>query len=272
MPELPEVETVRRGVEPHVLGRTITKVVVREARMRWPVPEDFARYATGLALRSVTRRGKYLILGAAGGDRILVHLGMTGRLLVLETDAPLRKHDHLDLVLDDGRLLRYHDPRRFGAVLPWPACEAGHPLIDELGPEPLSAEFSGDHLYELSRSRSVAVKNFVMDGHVVVGCGNIYAAESLFRARIKPTRDAGKLTRAEYARLALCIREVLGAAIVQGGTTLRDFAGADGAAGYFQQELFVYGREGEPCRVCGTAIKGKRLGNRASCWCPTCQK
>lgn len=272
MPELPEVETVRRGVEPHVLGRRIIEVVVREPRMRWPVPADFAAYACGQRIEAVTRRGKYLVFALDGGDRIIVHLGMTGRVLVLEAGHALKKHDHVDFLLDDGRLLRYHDPRRFGAVLPWPKADAGHVLIDSLGPEPFSAGFSGDYLYQRSRGKKVAVKSFLMDGQVVVGAGNIYAAESLFRARIRPTRAAGKVGRAEYGRLADEVRVVLTEAITQGGTTLRDFAGADGASGYFQQDLYVYGREGLACRICGTVIKGVRLGSRASCWCPGCQR
>ena len=272
MPELHEVETVRRGVEPHVVGRRITEVIVREPRMRWPVPADFAAYARGQRIVAVTRRGKYLVFALEGGDRIIVHLGMTGRVLVLDAGQALKKHDHVDLLLDDGRLLRYHDPRRFGAVLPWPKAEAGHVLIDSLGPEPFSDGFSGDYLYQRSRNKKVAVKSFLMDGQVVVGAGNIYAAESLFRARIKPTRPAGKVTKAEYGRLADEVRAVLREAITQGGTTLRDFAGADGASGYFQQDLYVYGREGQACRVCGTVIQGLRLGNRASCWCPGCQR
>lgn len=279
MPELPEVETVRRGVEPHVVGRTITAVTVREPRLRWPVPPQFADYARGRRIERVTRRGKYLLFelgpapdGQGAGDRIIVHLGMSGRLYVLERETALLKHDHVDIDLSDGTRLRYNDARRFGAVLPWPASEPGHALIDELGPEPFSPAFSGDYLYTLSRGRRAPLKNFVMDGHVVVGAGNIYAAEALFRAGLRPTRAAGRVTRAEYGRLAQAIREVLEAAIVQGGTTLRDFAGARGEAGYFQQVLNVYGREGQPCRACGTIIRGRRLGNRASCWCPHCQR
>ena len=279
MPELPEVETVRRGVEPHVVGRTITAVHVREARLRWPVPAHFAAFARGQRIARLSRRGKYLLFhlgsdaAAAGdGDRIIVHLGMSGRLYVLDRETPLQKHDHLDIDLSDGTRLRYNDARRFGAVLPWPANEPGHVLIDALGPEPFSDEFSGEYLFRRSRGRRAPLKTFVMDGHVVVGAGNIYAAEALFRAGLKPTRPAGRVTRAEYERLAQTIRAVLDDAIVQGGTTLRDFAGARGEAGYFQQDLKVYGREGQPCRVCGTLIKGIRLGNRASCWCPHCQR
>ena len=277
MPELPEVETVRRGVEPHVLGQRILRALVREPRLRWPVPPDFAAWVAGRRIVGTDRRGKYLLLlleGEPGAppDRLIVHLGMSGRLLVVAGDVPLRKHDHLDLELEGGLVLRYHDPRRFGAVLPWPAAQGAHPLMETMGPEPFSADFHGDYLFQRSRGKSAAVKTFLMDGGVVVGAGNIYAAESLFRAGIRPTRPAGKLTRAEYGQLAERVREVLAEAVEQGGTTLRDFAGADGRSGYFQQDLYVYGREGQPCRVCGTAIRSLRPGNRQSCYCPRCQR
>lgn len=272
MPELPEVETVRRGVEPHVLGTVITAVRVREARLRWPVPAGFAAFATGQRIERLTRRGKYLLFHLGSGDRIIVHLGMSGRLYVLDQARALVKHDHLDIDLANGSCLRYHDPRRFGAVLPWPAAEPGHALIDALGPEPFAPEFNGEYLFRRSRGRRSSVKSLVMDGHIVVGAGNIYAAEALFRAGLRPQRRAGRLTRRDCERLAASIREVLSEAITQGGTTLRDFAGARGEAGYFQQVLNVYGREGLPCRVCGTRLKGLRLGNRASCWCPQCQR
>lgn len=277
MPELPEVETIRRGVTPHVVGRTIAKVIVRDARLRWPVPSTFAAFAEGRRIVGTSRRGKYLLLhldaAADGGeDKIIIHLGMSGRVFVLDANHALLKHDHLDLVLDDGRLLRYHDPRRFGAVLPWPASDGEHVLMQTMGPEPFSEAFHGEYLFDKSRRKTTAVKTFLMDGGVVVGAGNIYAAESLFRARIRPTRAAGKVTRLEYALLADKVREVLQEAITQGGTTLRDFAGADGAVGYFQQDLFVYGRAGLPCRVCGMPIKLLRLGNRQSCYCPQCQR
>ncbi|MBI2382714.1 MAG: bifunctional DNA-formamidopyrimidine glycosylase/DNA-(apurinic or apyrimidinic site) lyase [Gammaproteobacteria bacterium] len=271
MPELPEVETVRRGIEPHVLGRTIEQVTVRERRLRWPVPADFARRLEGRRVRSVERRAKYLLLDL-GEDRLILHLGMSGRLLVLEPGHPLRKHDHLDVRLSGGVLLRLNDPRRFGAALLWPRGQASHPLLENLGPEPFSDEFSGEYLFELSRGRSAAVKNFLMDGRVVVGAGNIYAAEALFRAGIRPGRAAGRLTRADCARLAAAVREVLVEAVAQGGTTLRDFAGADGAPGYFRQKLFVYGRAGEPCLRCGTAIKRLVIGQRSSFYCPGCQQ
>ena len=277
MPELPEVETIRRGITPHVLGQRIARVTVRDARLRWPVPAHFARFAEGRRITSTSRRGKYLLLHLDareedGEDKIIIHLGMSGRVFVLDANHALLKHDHLDLVLDDGRVLRYHDPRRFGAVLPCPASEGEHLLMQTMGPEPFSEAFHGEYLFERSRRKTTAVKTFLMDGGVVLGAGNIYAAESLFRARIRPTRAAGKVTRLEYALLADKVREVLQEAITQGGTTLRDFAGADGAAGYFQQDLFVYGREGLPCRVCATPIKLLRLGNRQSCYCPQCQR
>jgi len=271
MPELPEVETIRRGVEPHVVGRIIREVIVRDTRLRWPIPAGFVEFARGRKIRGVARRGKYLIFDL-GGDRLIVHLGMTGRLSVLDPGEPLKKHDHVDLLLSGKVLLRFHDPRRFGAVLPWPAAEAQHALFAGMGPEPFSDEFSGDYLFQRSRGRSAAVKLFIMDGRIVVGVGNIYASEALFYAGIRPKTPAGKVTRAQYARLAQAILDVLRVAIEHGGTTLRDFRGSDGANGYFKQELRVYDREGLPCYVCGTAVKRLVLGQRSSFYCPTCQR
>lgn len=197
MPELPEVETVRRGIEPHVVGRRFAQVRVHDARLRWPVPADLAAVLHQRRVERATRRAKYLVLELDSGDRLLIHLGMSGRLRVLTAPAPPARHDHVDLHLDDGALLRFHDPRRFGAVLLWGASEPDHELLRDLGPEPFDAAFNGDYLFALSRGRSAAVKNFVMDGNVVVGAGNIYAAESLFRAGVRPTRAAGRVTRAE---------------------------------------------------------------------------
>jgi formamidopyrimidine-DNA glycosylase len=271
MPELPEVETVRRGLEPHVIGRTIREVTVRDSRLRWPIPAEFADFMRGKKIKAVARRGKYLIFDL-GGDRLIVHLGMTGRLLLLDPGTPLKKHDHVDLALSGGLLMRFHDPRRFGAVLPWPAAESHHALLAEMGPEPFSEEFDGDHLYQRSRGRSAAVKLFIMDGRIVVGVGNIYASESLFYAGIRPKTAAGKVTRAQCHKLAAAIIKVLEAAIAKGGTTLRDFRGSDGSNGYFQQVLMVYDRENEPCRVCKTPIKKLVQGQRSSYYCPTCQK
>jgi formamidopyrimidine-DNA glycosylase len=272
VPELPEVETVRRGIHPLVVDHRIEKVVVRDPRLRWRVPKNFPAYAQGRRIRDVDRRGKYLIFVLDNADRFLIHLGMSGRLFVLRQSTPPRKHDHVDFELDHGLLLRFNDARRFGAVLPWPAAQATHVLTRDMGPEPFSDAFSGDYLFKLSRGRSAPVKNFVMDGRVVVGAGNIYAAEALFRAGIRPGRPAGRVSRAEYQKLVQKVREVLQEAIEKGGTTLRDFASALGESGYFQQELFVYGREGEACRVCRTGIRRSVIGQRSSFFCPRCQK
>jgi len=272
MPELPEVETVRRGITPHVVDRRISRVLVRESRMRWPVPPELAEQLCGRRIVGTDRRGKYLLLLLDSGDRLLIHLGMSGRLFVLEQGFPLVKHDHVDIELDDGQLLRFHDPRRFGAVLLWRHDEPTHPLLIGMGPEPFSDAFDGDYLHRLSRGRSAPVKSFVMDGRIVVGAGNIYAAESLFRAGIRPTRAAGDVSLPRYRLLARKIRDVLGEAIAQGGTTLRDFAGADGASGYFQQDLYVYGRETLACRNCSTPIRRLVIGQRSSFFCPRCQR
>lgn len=271
MPELPEVETVRRGFEPHVVGRRIDKVRVYDSRLRWPVPRKLPELLAGRRIAGTSRRGKYLLLHLDNGDRLILHLGMTGRVFVLDPAHPRIKHDHLDFELSGNTLLRFHDPRRFGAVLHWKAADPEHKLLRGMGPEPFSDEFDGAYLFELSRGRSAPVKNFVMDGRVVVGAGNIYATEALFRAGIRPQRPAGKLGRADCDRLARHIREVLAEAVEHGGTTLRDFRGSHGDAGMFQTRLYVYGREGEPCLVCGSPIKRLVIGQRSSCYCPRCQ-
>ncbi len=270
MPELPEVETVRRGVLPFALDRTITRVTIRDSRLRWPVPASLPAYLEGRTITGVTRRGKYLILNF-DGDRLLIHLGMSGRLRVLDATEPLRPHDHVDLALDNGLLLRLNDPRRFGAILPWPATDIGHFLIDDMGPEPLEADFDAGYLHRRSRKRRVTIKSLLMDSHVVVGVGNIYASEALFRAGIRPSMPAGRLTRAASERLVAGIREVLESAIASAGTSFRDFRGSDGSAGYFQLKLAVYGRAGEECRVCATPIATRRIAQRSSFWCPSCQ-
>ena len=282
MPELPEVETVRRGLEPHVVGRTIERVVVRDRRLRWPVIRGFEKKLAGRVIRAVDRRGKYLLLqldskdpppaNAGGTDRVILHLGMTGRISLVEPARPVLKHDHLDLVLSGDLTLRFNDPRRFGAALWWPADHATHLLLEDMGPEPFADEFDAQYLFELARGRSAPVKNFVMDGRVVVGVGNIYAAESLFRAGIRPTRPAGKVTRAEYDKLVRAIRGVLGDAIAAGGTTFRDFLDSSGEPGYFVQKLDVYDRAGQPCRKCKTPIKRLVIGQRSSYYCARCQK
>ncbi len=270
MPELPEVETTRRGIEPHLVQRRIARAVLRRPDLRWPIPPEIASELPGQRIEAVERRAKYLILRAETGDAIL-HLGMSGSLRVLPAGVPVRTHDHVDLELDDGQLLRFNDPRRFGALL-WQARGQVHPLLAGLGPEPLSAEFSGEHLFRLSRGRAAPVKTFLMDQGIVVGVGNIYAAESLFRAGIDPRRAAGKVSLARYQALAEAVREILAYAIVRGGTTLRDFLAPDGAPGYFEQELLVYGREGEACKLCGAPLKHMALGQRATVWCPRCQR
>lgn len=271
MPELPEVETTRRGIEPHLIGRTVVDVVVRERRLRWPVTKALVDGIAGAGLESVARRAKYLLLGNARGTAI-VHLGMSGSLRVLPAGTPPSAHDHLDLELDDGLLLRYTDPRRFGCWL-WTARDPReHPLLARLGPEPLDDGFDGGHLHRMSRGRRAAVKHFIMDGRVVAGVGNIYASESLYRARIHPGRAAGRIALARYAALADAIRRVFDDAIRQGGTTLRDYARSDGEPGYFAVALDVYGRGGASCKRCGTRIRATTIGQRASYHCPACQR
>lgn len=271
MPELPEVETTRRGLAPHVAGRRIDSVVVRESRLRWPVPADLAVCLVGSAINDVGRRAKYLLFHTARGD-LMVHLGMSGSLRMVHPSTPLLLHDHIDLRLENDLWLRYNDPRRFGSFHWLPAGEAPHPLLTHLGPEPLGDAFDGAYLHRLSRGRRAAVKPFIMDGRVVVGVGNIYASEALFLAGISPSRPAGRISLARYERLASCIRQVLGAAIAQGGTTLRDFVGGDGKPGYFAQQLWVYGRDGQPCRRCGALLRERRLGQRSSVYCVACQR
>ncbi len=270
MPELPEVETTRRGIEPHLRGYTVTAVKVRERRLRWPIPDDLEQQLTGQIIGSITRRGKYLLLHAGPGI-VLLHLGMSGSLRLLPLDTPWQKHDHVTLDLSNGLSLRLHDPRRFGVLLWLDAAPADHPLLAKLGPEPLGNHFSGTHLYEQSRGRRLAVKSFIMKGQVVVGVGNIYASEALFHAGIDPRQPAGQIELPRYECLAAAIRTILGAAIAQGGTTLRDFVNGVGEPGYFRQQLAVYERGGEPCPLCDTAIIRLKIGQRASYYCPQCQ-
>ena len=285
MPELPEVETTRRGIAPYLEGREIREVIVRQRRLRLPVPEGLENALVGKRIGVLSRRAKYLILpvepahDASSDDQdgpegehppaLLWHLGMSGSLRIARLgDAP-KKHDHVDLVMEDGAILRYHDPRRFG-FLDWLAGDSDRRLA-RLGPEPLSPAFDDERLFQCSRKRRLAVKPFLMDNAVVVGVGNIYAAEALFLAGIDPRRAAGQISRERYVRLSAAIREVLSAAITQGGTTLRDFVSGTGEPGYFAQRLNVYGRDGEACRRCGRALRLVTLGQRASVYCVTCQ-
>ncbi|MBM7062405.1 bifunctional DNA-formamidopyrimidine glycosylase/DNA-(apurinic or apyrimidinic site) lyase [Pseudomonas sp. UL073] len=270
MPELPEVETTRRGIEPYLKGQRVSRVVVRERRLRWPIPEDLDVRLSGQRIVSVERRAKYLLIGAEVGT-LISHLGMSGSLRLVEQGLPAAKHEHVDIELESGLALRYTDPRRFGALL-WSQDPLNHELLVRLGPEPLGALFDGERLYQLSRGKQVAVKPFIMDNAVVVGVGNIYASEALFAAGIDPRRAAGSISRARYLQLALDIKRILAHAIERGGTTLRDFVGGDGQPGYFQQELFVYGRGGEFCKSCGSTLREVKLGQRASVYCPRCQR
>ena len=271
MPELPEVETTRRGVAPHVVGHRVARLAVYDPRLRWPVPSDLGRRLAGRTFDAVDRRSKYLLF-RMGNDTLLVHLGMTGSLRVFRRAPERRPHDHVDIVLDDGTVLRYNDPRRFGAMLWVPAPAAAHPLLASLGPEPFDAAFDAGYLWRATRTRSAAIKLALMDNGLVVGVGNIYANESLFRAGIRPTLPAHRVSRARLARLVDAVRAVLTEAIAKGGSTLRDYVDARGEPGYFQLDYFVYGRAGEPCRVCGAPIRLRRLGARASFYCPRCQR
>ena len=276
MPELPEVETTRNGLAPHLIGARINKILLRRPNLRWPIPVEI-QTLNGQVITAVTRRAKYLLMHTGVGDA-LWHLGMSGSLRVLAADVAPREHDHVDWQLDSGKNLRFYDPRRFGCLM-FQAQGTMHPLLAALGPEPLSEhaspnlpEFTADYLYARSRERSQVVKSFLMDQATVVGVGNIYVAESLFQARVKPQRAAGSLSRSECARLVSAIQGILRHAIARGGTTLRDFISPDGAPGYFEQELFVYGREGEACKVCGQPIKAAKLGPRQSLYCGKCQR
>lgn len=270
MPELPEVETTRRGLAPYAEQQVIERVTVRQPKLRWPIPDNLSSLIEGQCIGALFRRAKYLLMPVAEGH-LLWHLGMSGSLRLVSPETPLRKHDHVELLLSNGYALRYHDPRRFGALL-W---LQGDPMADKriasLGPEPLGAELTGAYLYQQSRGRKTAVKNFIMDNAVVVGVGNIYATEALFMAGIDPRRAAGRISLSRYEALTEAIQQVLAQAIEVGGTTLRDFVGSDGTAGYFAQQLRVYGRAGEACRECQTILKSIRLGQRASVFCPHCQ-
>ncbi len=271
MPELPEVETTRLGIKEHLVNRAIVSVTVRNFQLRWPIPQALVDELPNRQFSSVERRGKYL-LAYAGDACLLIHLGMSGSLRIANTSEPALKHDHVDIVLDNGSILRYCDPRRFGCMLWLKESPIEHALLKHLGPEPLTSEFNATALYARSRGRRVPIKTFIMDSHVVVGVGNIYANEALFLAGIKPNRDAGKVSLQRYETLVLAIKEILQRAITQGGTTLRDFVGGDGKPGYFKQSLQVYGRAGKPCNVCNTTLKEIRIAARSTVYCPQCQK
>lgn len=271
MPELPEVETTRKGIELLLAGKTVSAVRVHEVRLRWPVPDDLEFLLVGQMLQGLGRRGKYLLFDFGQGTLIL-HLGMSGHLRVVRADSERRKHDHIEIAFSDGSLLRFNDSRRFGALFWTSGPPERHPRLAELGPEPLADDFTTTYLHAVSRHRQVAIKPFLMNAAVVVGVGNIYASEALFRAGVDPHKPAGKLNRREVSKLVDSVREVLAEAIHAGGTTIRDFADSTGKPGYFRQQLRVYGRGDQPCTVCHGPIRHSRLGQRSTWFCPACQK
>ncbi len=270
MPELPEVETTRRGIAPHIEGQAVAAVYVRERRLRWPVPAGLEATLRGQCLHRVARRAKYLVMQFDSGW-LLLHLGMSGSLRIVDPGQAIGKHDHIDFAFQNGKVLRFCDPRRFGSVHWQTASPELHPLLEKLGPEPLQDGFSAEYLYAQSRNKGVAVKSFIMNSHVVVGVGNIYANEALYRAGVRPTRAAGRIALPRYERLVAEIKAVLREAIAEGGTTLRDFVGGDGQAGYFRVALQAYGRAGEPCLTCSRPLDSIRLGQRATVFCAKCQ-
>lgn len=275
MPELPEVETTRRGLAPHLEGRRIVSVTLRRPDLRWPIPREIVDLLPSSTITAVRRRAKYLLMDTEIGTAVW-HLGMSGSMRVLPADTPVRAHDHVDVLVAGkgraaGRVLRFNDPRRFGCLL-WQAPGETHALLRELGPEPLTDEFNGDYLYDRSRGRTAPVKAFLMDQRIVVGVGNIYVAEALFAAGVSPLRAAGKVSRERYGMIAQAVRAILEYAIARGGTTLRDFISPDGAPGYFEQELSVYGRGGEGCPRCGRVLKQTVVAQRTTTWCGHCQK
>ncbi len=270
MPELPEVETTCRGISPHILEQTIVKVIIRAPKLRWPIPKKISKLLPGKQPISIERRAKYILLHFDIGT-LIIHLGMSGRLQTLFTHTAPGKHDHVDIVFANGCCLRYTDPRRFGCML-WteePALE--HDLLRKLGPEPFSKEFSAKYLFEIGCKRKVPIKNFIMDSKVVVGVGNIYASEALFAAKINPVTPTNEVTKDQFTILIKHIKAILRKSIKQGGTTLKDFLDNSGKPGYFSQQLQVYGRDGEPCNICGTAIESVTLGQRNTFFCPSCQ-
>ena len=270
MPELPEVETTRRGIEPHILHGVVSDVIIRQKQLRWPIPTAIKPGLIGQHINQVSRRGKYLLLHTDNGTAI-IHLGMSGSLRIVDAATSVRKHDHVDITFNNGKTLRLHDPRRFGALLWTKKNPEQHELLKNLGPEPLDDVFSADYLYATSRTRKSAIKSFIMNSHIVVGVGNIYANEALFLAGISPKRRADKISLPSYEKLVTAIKQVLAAAIKQGGTTLRDFVREDGQPGYFQQTLNVYGKAGVPCPRCGAPIKQFRQQQRSSYYCTQCQ-
>lgn len=271
MPELPEVETTCRGIAPLIAGRSISELILRTGKLRWPLDQKLCQLLPGQVIHAVKRRAKYLLLKADTGT-LIIHLGMSGSLRVVPAETTENKHDHVDLIFTNGQCLRYTDPRKFGALIWTERNPDEHPLLADLGPEPLTDEFSGEYLHASSRGRKLAVKSFIMDQKRVVGVGNIYANEALFRAGIRPTLPAGRIGRQRYALLAKVIKTILAEAIAAGGTTIQDFQQTDGRPGYFKQQLQVYGRDAQPCVNCNELLQVIRLGQRATYYCRNCQR
>ena len=265
------MEPKRRGLLPHVVGHRICKVTVRQRKLRWPLPHKFEQILRNPRVHNVGRRAKYLLFETDLGT-LLLHLGMSGSLRIVDSGAVATPHDHVDLVLDNGKVLRFNDPRRFGSMHWVTTNPLDHPLLKSLGPEPLTNEFSAEFLFAMTRKKRVAIKIFIMNSHNVVGVGNIYASEALFLARIRPGKQTGRLTRVQCTRLCAAIKKILRAAIRKGGTTLRNYSREDGSPGYFRVKLAVYDRTGEPCNNCGTIIKSRVHGQRASYYCMSCQQ
>ena len=270
MPELPEVETIRIGIAPYVIGKQVIDVIIRDPRLRWPVPRQLKRNLTGHTIRKLDRRAKYLLFYLESGC-MLLHLGMSGSLHMVENNTPVEKHDHVDIVFNSGRTLRFRDPRRFGSIHWTKNNPLEYKLLNHLGPEPLSDNLDGNYLFNKSRKRTQTIKAFIMDGRNVAGVGNIYANESLFAAGIHPKRKAGKVSRARYEKLSRQIKNILNQALAKGGTTLRDFVNGEGKPGYFRNELQVYNRGGQPCLTCNTIIKTSRENQRSTFYCTSCQ-
>lgn len=271
MPELPEVETSRRGITPHLEQQRIAAIIVRQKQLRWPITPGLNTKLTGHTIQQVSRRGKYILIVTDNGT-VLLHLGMSGNLRILPKDTPPLKHDHIDFVLESGKCLRFNDPRRFGCVL-WTSHDAAtHPLLETLGPEPLTDDFNTDYLYQATRNKKTSIKQLIMNSKIVVGVGNIYACEALFAARILPTKAANLFSKKDCAKLVAAIKPILQRSIDIGGTTLRDFVNSEGNPGYFKQMLTVYGRTGLECVTCKTILQEVRLNNRSTVFCSKCQK
>lgn len=271
MPELPEVETTRRGIEPHISGKIISKIIIRQRSLRWPIPSKIKTILPGLKVDSVTRRAKYLLLSTSAGT-LIIHLGMSGSMRVIDAKKPTKKHDHVDIILENGKCLRYNDPRRFGCMLWEEHDPMKHQLLIKLGPEPLETTFSNKYLHDQAKNKKVNIKQLIMNSHIVVGVGNIYANEALFAAKIHPLQPANQLTLDQSNLLVKAIKKILRAAIKQGGTTLKDFTQTDGKPGYFRHQLKIYGRAGEKCHECDVILEKLLINQRNTTYCPNCQQ